>query len=77
MLEADWGERLGELVTLMEGLEAALLEARPDAGVEGLMAAKSGAELGKVQSFSDLTVERPLPGWERRGTGERSCAAMR
>lgn len=60
-LGADWGERLGEFVTLMEGFEAALpLEARPEAEAEGLME-NSGAELGKFQSFSVL-MARPFPG---------------
>lgn len=73
------GERLGELVTLIEGLEAGPAPAaRAEVEVEGFML-KSGAAFGNVQSFSVFMEERPLPFWAlRRETGERSeCPEMR
>ena len=76
---ATCGERDGELVTLIEGLEAGpALAVRADAELEGLML-KSGVVVGNVQSFSVLMVERALPFWGlRRETGERSeCPDMR
>lgn len=64
-----WGERLGELVTLMDGFAPALA-ARPEAEVEGLML-NSGAPEGKDQSLSVL-IPFPLAGL-RREMGERSA----
>ena len=73
------GDRLGELVTLIEGLEPGPAPAaRVEPEVEGFML-KSGEPFGNVQSFSVFMEERPLPFWApRRETGERSeCPEMR